>query len=69
MKVTELNREQLVCLKQAYICALPQDWFADEPSYQDLADADSIVSDEEIFSLYAGIDFVPEDFATSVENY
>jgi len=68
MKVTELNRDQLVCLKQAYLCELPQDWFADEPSYQDLANADSIVSDEEIFSHYAGTEFVPEDFTTSVEN-
>lgn len=68
MKVTELNREQLVCLKQAYLCDLPQDWFADGPSYEDLANADSIVSDEEIFSHYAGTVFVPEDFATSVEN-
>jgi hypothetical protein len=68
MKVTELNRDQLVCLKQAYLCELPQDWFADEPSYQDLANADSIVSDEEIFSHYAGTDFVPEDFPGIQEN-
>ena len=56
MKVTELNREQLLILKQRYI--MDDHW----PSWGELAAADAFVSDEEIFEAYADIDFVEEDF-------
>lgn len=68
MRVNELNRDQLVSLKQAYLCGLAQDWFADEPSYEDLANADALVSDKEICDAYEGVEFVPEDFPDCVEN-
>lgn len=69
MKVTELNREQLVCLKQQYLC----DWydsfpFENGPSYQELADADKEIPDELVFDYFEGFDFVPDDFPVSQEN-
>lgn len=57
MKVTELNREQLLQLKQKYMCE------TGNPSYGDLANADLIVSDAWIEYYYGGIEFVEEDFA------
>ena len=56
MKVTELNREQLIQLKQKYLCE------KGNPSYSDLANADRIVSDAWIKYYYTGTDFVEEDF-------
>jgi hypothetical protein len=70
MDVTELNREQLTELKQGYYTELVNEGtFAevigrnyDEPSYLDLAEVDSIISDEFIKDYYAGVDFVMDDF-------
>lgn len=70
MNVTELNREQLTFLKQAYMTQLADEGaFAevfevdyDEPSYADLANADELVPDDVIFDHYKGTDFVEEDF-------
>lgn len=66
MKVQELNRDQLIELKQQYLC----DWydsypFDNGPSYQELAEADSTIPDDLVFDYFEGIDFVPEDFACS----
>jgi hypothetical protein len=65
MDVTELNREQLTELKQNYYSELVNEGtFAevigrnyDEPSYDDLADADEIVSDDFIFEHYKEYEF------------
>lgn len=70
MNVTELNREQLTFLKQAYMTQLADEGtFAemfgvdyDEPSWGDLANADELVPDDVIFDHYEGADFVEEDF-------
>ena len=62
MKVTELNREQLVSLKERYLC----DWYDSYdqcPSWEELADADSIIPDELVFDYFDDTDFVEEDFA------
>ena len=67
MKVTELNREQLVCLKERYLC----DWYdsiGDTPSWEELANADDFVADETIFYYFEGTEFVPEDFPEFQEN-
>lgn len=60
MEVTELTREQLTELKGTYL---------DEKnggiSYEELAEADTLVSDEEIFNAYSGTYFVEEDFSSS----
>lgn len=60
MNVQELNREQLISLKQDYICNEIN--FCGETYWGELADADSLVSDTEIFSYYDGIKFCEEDF-------
>ena len=70
MTVHELNREQLIQLKQQYLCQLAEEGcYAevrgvpyDEPSYGDLADADEIVSDDVIFRNYDDVYFTEEDF-------
>ena len=70
MKVTELNREQLIQLKQRYLGILVDEGtFAevldvdyDEPSYADLANADEIVPDDVVFRHWEGTEFVEEDF-------
>jgi hypothetical protein len=63
MKVTELNREQLTELKQRYYTEKNE-----SVSYGELADIDSIVTDNEIFEEYNGIEFTEEDFFSSVNN-
>lgn len=57
MTVKELNRDQMVQLKQDYLVEIRGD-----VSYGDLADADKLVTDAQMFDYYGGIDFVPEDF-------
>lgn len=57
MTVKELNRDQMVQLKQDYLVEIRGD-----VSYGELADADKLVTDAQMFDYYGGIDFVPEDF-------
>lgn len=62
MNVKELNKDQMIQLKQNHI--VEKNDKADIPTYwSDLANADKLVSDKEIFENYGHIDFVPEDFA------
>jgi hypothetical protein len=61
MKVQELNREQLIELKQSFLCNKQE-----SVSWGELADADDIVSDEELFEEYGHIEFTDEDFFCSV---
>lgn len=61
MKVTELKRDQLIQLKQRYLT----DWYdtyAKSPSMGELANADSIISDELVFDYFEGDEFVEDDF-------
>ena len=61
MKVTELNKDELLELKQRYYAETGS--FPDgSPSYEELAEIDEIVDDEEIYEEYAGVDFVKDDF-------
>ena len=64
MTVYELNREQLIELKQAYLTRV-LDERGESPSYGELASADEIISDDEIYEAYAGTDFVRDDFSCS----
>ena len=57
MKVTELNREQLIQLKQGIIITE-----RGLVSWGDLACADELVSDEVVFERYAGFYFTEDDF-------
>ena len=57
MSVYELSKNQLIELKQNYLCEVQEN-----VSYGELCDADNIVSDEEIFQVYSCMDFSSEDF-------
>ena len=63
MSITDLNREQLTELKQAYLTEL-LDRDGLEPSWGELADADRLIPDAEIFEAYEGFIFSPGDFMT-----
>ena len=57
MDVHELNRDQLVQLKQSILCDREQG-----TSYGELAAADELVTDEEVFNKFTGISFTEDDF-------
>jgi len=57
MTVQELNREQLTILKQGHLLQN-----LDAVSYGELADVDSIISDNFIFEEYGGYTFTEDDF-------
>lgn len=57
MTVKQLNRDQLVSLKQQILTDGGKD-----VSYGELADADNLVTDEEVFDRYEGVSFGEEDF-------
>lgn len=68
--VLDCSREQLIQLKQQYLCQLADDGtYAtvmlcdhDEPSWGELADADALVDDVVIFNHYDGVTFTEDDF-------
>lgn len=62
MNVHELSRDQLVELKQAYLCEIADPRCCESPSYGELALTDELVTDAEIFERWEGTDFVPDDF-------
>lgn len=70
MNVRELNKDQMLELKQNYLTKLADEGsYAEvmncdynEPSYWDLANADDIVPDDVIFREYDNVFFVPDDF-------
>ena len=57
MSVYELNKNQLIELKQNYLFKRDENI-----SYDKLLDADIIVSDEEIFNEYENVKFSEDDF-------
>lgn len=61
MTVKELNREQLIQLKQNF---LDEENYrnGEGTSYGELAAADELVSDETIFNEYSGYVFSEDDF-------
>lgn len=64
MTVYDLNRDQLVELKQNYLTEnMEEQGYG--VSYDVLADADNIISDERIYEIYAGTEFSPDDFFCS----
>lgn len=64
MKVTDLNREQLAQVKQFYLTEREQ---RTGVSWAELANADSLISDEEVYHEYAGMEFSEDDFNKSEE--
>ena len=61
MNVQELNRDQLIQLKQEMLMER-MDAEGDWPSWGELADADSLTSDEDVQSHFAGTMFTTDDF-------
>lgn len=57
MSYKELNRDQILALKQNYLVRTQ-----DNVSYNELAEADNLVSDEELEQEYKNVNFVEEDF-------
>ena len=57
MSYKELNRDQILDLKQNYLVRT-----RDNVSYNELAEADILVSDEELEQEYKNVNFVEEDF-------
>ena len=57
MSVYELSKNQLIELKQNYLCEVQKN-----VSYGELCDADNIISDEEIFNEYENVKFSEDDF-------
>ena len=62
MTLKELNSDQRLRLKQD-ILTRRMDERGESPSWGELADADRLVSDEELEDEFGGTEFVPEDFA------
>lgn len=62
MNITELNREQIVELKQGYLIQQ-----ADEngfsPSWGELANADELITDDEVIDFFGSVEFSDDDFA------
>ena len=61
MSVEELNREQLTQLKQNMLMER-MDAEGETPSWGELAEVDSLITDEEVQQEYAGTEFVTADF-------
>lgn len=61
MTVHELNREQLHQLKQ-HMLMERMDTEGDCPSWKNIADVDSIISDKDVQREFAGIFFTTDDF-------
>ena len=61
MDVKDLNRDQLIELKQAFLVqTLDRDGKC--PSYGELADVDELISDEKIYEAYSETAFSADDF-------
>ena len=62
MKVTELTREQLRQLKATHFNEMPSE-NGSGVKYLSLAEIDKLVSDEEIFEEFEGVDFSEDLFS------
>ncbi len=62
MKLKDLNEDQRMQLKQR-ILTDRMDAKGESPSYGELADADTLVTDEELEEAYGGTEFVADDFS------
>ncbi len=59
--IKELNREQLIQVKQNYL-TMKNDAAGEGISYSEIAEADLLVTDAEIFEAYKGTEFTTGDF-------
>ena len=61
MTIRELTRDQLLQVKQHYL-TLKRDEAGEGVSYGELAEADELITDEEIFEAYSDTEFSEGDF-------
>ena len=61
MKLKDLNEDQRLQLKQDLL-SRRMDEKGESPSYGELADADRLISDEELEAEFGDTEFVPDDF-------
>ena len=61
MKLKDLNDDQRLQLKQR-ILTDRMDAKGESPSYGELADVDTLVTDEELEAEFGDTEFVPDDF-------
>ena len=61
MTLSELTRDQKIELKQQMLIDRGDDQ-GNDVYWSELAEADDLVSDEELEKEFAGTDFVPDDF-------
>lgn len=61
MSISELTQEQKITMKQNLLMER-YDERGETPSWGELADADTLVTDEEIEAEYGAVDFVEGDF-------
>lgn len=78
MNVSDLTRDQMVELKQRYLCEIADAGLYSEafhvdrnsPSYGDVfVNADDMASDSEVSKHYAGMSFAQDDFWCSCTEY
>ena len=62
MTLKELNSEQRLQLKQELLTRR-MDEKGESPSYGELADADRLITDEELEAEFGNTEFVPDDFS------
>ena len=65
MTLSDLNEDQRLELKQSHLTK-KMDERGESPSYGELAEADSLVSDSELEKEYGGTEFSPDDFCCGV---
>lgn len=63
LNITDLNRDQLIELKQAMYTENNED-----VSWEELANVDELVSDIDVFERYSGVSFTKDDFSCSVQK-
>lgn len=62
MTVKELTREQITMLKEAYIVNDINGSKNRVTNYSELAFADELVTDEEVYAAFGNMDFTEDDF-------
>lgn len=67
MSVYELNKDQMVELKERHLTNHIYETEDRDVSMSELVQADEIVSDDDIYDNYGGIDFSEDDFFCSME--
>ena len=66
MKLKDLNQDQRIELKQGILMER-RDAIGETPYWGELADADELVSDEDLADWFDGTEFCEEDFASRRE--